>query len=62
MKFGVEKLTLVQSPLVRFTGDQLLPMGSVLLPITLGDTPTKATRMINFLVVDCPLAYNAIVG
>ena len=32
------------------------------LPITLGTQPLQSTKMVEFLIVDCPSAYNAILG
>lgn len=34
----------------------------VALPITVGKYPTNATAMTDFLVVDCPIAFNTILG
>ncbi|GFS31826.1 hypothetical protein Acr_00g0019390 [Actinidia rufa] len=52
----------VHSLLVGFTGDRVTPLGSIALPVTLGDAPRQTTKMVTFLVVDCPSAYNIIVG
>lgn len=48
--------------MVGFTGDRLLPLGMVYLPVTTGTGECQVTWAINFLVVDCPSAYNAILG
>ncbi|XP_034218177.1 uncharacterized protein LOC117629710 [Prunus dulcis] len=50
------------TPLLSFSGDLVQPIGSVRLPITFGTAPKKATTYDQFLIVDCPTAYNVIVG
>ncbi|XP_034218821.1 uncharacterized protein LOC117630185 [Prunus dulcis] len=50
------------TPLLSFSGDLVQPIGSVRLPITFGTAPRKATTYDQFLIVDCPTAYNVIVG
>ena len=37
-------------------------MGSIKLPVTLGDYPVSATKMMEFVVVDLPSAYNVLLG
>jgi dsDNA-binding SOS-regulon protein len=49
-------------PLVGFTGDKVCPIGIVTLPITVGTHPKTVSKTVNFLIVDCPSAYNAIIG
>ena len=44
------------SPLFGFTNDYITPVGTIALPITLGDYPRLATCMANFVVVDCQSA------
>ena len=63
-KLGIEKAKLspVRSPLSGFAGDRILPLGAIQLPLTLGTDPVQATHMVDFLVVDCPSTYNAILG
>ena len=56
------KLRLVCSPLVGFAGNQVMPIGTMQLPVTLGTQPLQSTKMVEFLVVDCPSAYNTILG
>ncbi|KAM1083481.1 hypothetical protein ACFX19_022281 [Malus domestica] len=48
------------SPLISFSGDIVQPLGSIHLPFTIGTCPCIATITTNFLVVDCPTAYNVI--
>ncbi|KAM2050655.1 hypothetical protein ACFX16_032356 [Malus domestica] len=50
------------SPLISFSGDIVQPLGSIHLPFTIGTGPYRATITINFLVGDCPTAYNVIFG
>ncbi|KAM1225723.1 hypothetical protein ACFX1X_044859 [Malus domestica] len=50
------------SPLISFSGDIVQPLGSIHLPFTIGTGPYTATITTNFLVVDCPMAYNVIFG
>jgi hypothetical protein len=50
------------SPLVRFDGEIVYPIWIIPLPITAGTTPRLSTVMVDFLVIDRPSAYNAIVG
>ncbi|KAM2019104.1 hypothetical protein ACFX1T_021947 [Malus domestica] len=50
------------SPLISFSGDILQLLGSIHLPFTIGTCPYTATITTNFLVVDCPTAYNVILG
>ncbi|KAM2699144.1 hypothetical protein EV1_038069 [Malus domestica] len=50
------------SPLISFSGDIVQPIGSIHLPFTIGTDPYTTTINTNFLVVDCPRAYNVIFG
>ncbi|KAM1996554.1 hypothetical protein ACFX15_029493 [Malus domestica] len=50
------------SPLISFSGDIVQPLGSIHLHFTIGTCPYTATITTNFLVVDCPTAYNVIFG
>ncbi|KAM6589813.1 hypothetical protein CsatA_012418 [Cannabis sativa] len=52
-----------ESSLTGFNGTTLIPMGKVRLPVTLFlDTPQRTFKYCTFVVVDCPTAYNAILG
>ncbi|KAL0367429.1 UNVERIFIED_CONTAM: hypothetical protein Sradi_3633000 [Sesamum radiatum] len=62
MGIGVDILTKVNTPLVGFNGSVVEPMGEIALPISIGTTPHRATRMMKFLVVDAPSSYNIIMG
>lgn len=61
---GIEqdKLKPAPTPLIGFTGDKLMPLGTISFPVTTGSGEHKLTRVIDFLVVDCPSAYNVILG
>ncbi|XP_021801487.1 uncharacterized protein LOC110745676 [Prunus avium] len=50
------------TPLLSFSGDVIKPIGSVLLPFAVGTIPRRTVIYTHFLVVDCPTAYNAIIG
>ncbi|KAM0974396.1 hypothetical protein ACFX2C_017579 [Malus domestica] len=50
------------SPLISFFDDIVQPIRSIHLPFTIGICPYTATITTNFLVVDCPTAYNVIFG
>jgi ribonuclease HI len=50
------------SPLVGFGGEVVYPIGIIPLPVTVGTVPRLSTVMVDFLVIDRPFAYNAIMG
>jgi hypothetical protein len=62
MQFGRENLQPVTSPLIDFARDKVHPIGTIDLPITAGIPPIQTIVMVSFLVVNCPSAYNAILG
>ncbi|KAL0433427.1 UNVERIFIED_CONTAM: hypothetical protein Slati_2677000 [Sesamum latifolium] len=62
MGIGTKMLRKVNTPLVGFNGSVVEPMGEIALPISIGTTPYRATRMLKFLVVDAPSSYNIIIG
>ena len=59
---GREKLEPVNACLRGFSGERVLPMGSVQLVLTLGDPPCQATATVRFLIVDAPSTYNMLLG
>ena len=63
-KMGIrrEKLEPVSTHLRGFSGEKVLPLGSIQLVLTLGDPPCQATTTTRFLVVDAPSAYNVLLG
>ena len=62
MVIGREKLEPVNTHLRGFSGEKVLPMGSIQLVLTLGDPPCQGTTTARFLVVDVPSAYNMLLG
>ena len=62
MGIGREKLEIVNTPLRGFSGERVLPLGSIQLVLTLGDPPCQAMTTARFLVVDAPSAYNMLLG
>lgn len=61
MGISKNKLRPATSPLMGFTGDKLYPVGVITLPITTRVSPHQVTKAVDFLVVDYPLACNAII-
>ena len=55
---GREKLEPVNTCLCRFSRERVLPLGSIQLVLTLGDSPCQATTTVRFLIVDAPSTYN----
>ena len=62
MGIGREKLEPVSAHMRGFSGEKVLPLGSIHLALTLGDPPCQATTTVRFLRVDAPLAYNVLLG
>uniref|UniRef100_A0A2N9HYA4 Reverse transcriptase/retrotransposon-derived protein RNase H-like domain-containing protein n=1 Tax=Fagus sylvatica TaxID=28930 RepID=A0A2N9HYA4_FAGSY len=62
MKIDRERLRPIDIPLVGFTGDKVKPSGVVSLIIKAGTFPKQVRASVEFLVVNCPLAYNVIIG
>ncbi|XP_012857161.1 PREDICTED: uncharacterized protein LOC105976442 [Erythranthe guttata] len=50
----------ISTPLKGFTGEGILSMGEVELPVSLGEDPCQITKLIKFLIVDKPSPYNVI--
>ena len=59
---GREKLEPVNTHLRGFSGEKVLPLGSIQLVLTLGEPPCQATTTARFLIVDAPSAYNMLLG
>ncbi|XP_064957830.1 uncharacterized protein LOC135608723 [Musa acuminata AAA Group] len=57
-----EDLTPMASMLIGFTGDSISLLGTIILPVTIGEEPRAKTIMTTFMVVDLPSAYNVIFG
>ncbi|KAL0294254.1 UNVERIFIED_CONTAM: hypothetical protein Sangu_2519200 [Sesamum angustifolium] len=62
MDLGNLQLKLVNTPLVGFGGSEVLSKGTIDLPISIGEEPTRRICMIQFLVVDSPFTYNVVLG
>ena len=62
MGIGREKLEPVNAHLRGFSGEKVLPLGSIQLVLTLGDPPCQATMTTRFLIVDASFAYNMLLG
>ena len=62
MGIGKERLEPFNTHLRGFSGEKLLPLGSIQLVLTLGDPPCQATTTVRFLIVDAPSAYNMLLG
>ena len=62
MGIGREKLEPVNTHLRGFSGEKVLPLGLILLVLTLGEPPCQATTTARFLIVDAPSAYNMLLG
>ena len=62
MGIGRERLEPVSTHLRGFSGEKVLPLGSIQLVLTLRDPPCQATTTARFLVVDAPSAYNMLLG
>ncbi|KAK4389921.1 hypothetical protein Sango_2329100 [Sesamum angolense] len=56
MKIGVASLRPVNTPLVGFGGSEVIPLGTIDLPVSIGMEPQRKTMMVKFLVVDTPLS------
>ena len=63
-KMGIrrERLEPVSTHLRGFSGEKVLPLGSIQLVLTLGDPPCQATTTARFLIVDAPSAYNMLLS
>ena len=61
-QMGIDRTRLIptNAPLVGFGGTRVLPLGAIILSVTVGDYPQQITRDVTFLVVDCSFAYNGI--
>ncbi|PIM99045.1 hypothetical protein CDL12_28463 [Handroanthus impetiginosus] len=62
MDLGLVKIEPVQTTLVKFAGESVRPLEQTMLPLTLGKGADAKTKMVRFLIVDTPSAYNIILG
>ncbi|KAL0395385.1 UNVERIFIED_CONTAM: hypothetical protein Slati_4504700 [Sesamum latifolium] len=63
-QLGIDNTQLrrVNTPLTGLSGQMIEPLGEVTLPLSLGSYPKRYTKMVKFLVVKAPSAYNIILG
>ena len=57
-----KRLVPTNASLVGFGETKVYPLGTVTLPVTIGDYPQQITRDITFLIIDYSSTYNAIIG
>ena len=50
------------NPIYGFTGDSVIPIGVITLPMTVGEYPRESCIMSDFLVIDQPSAFNVVLG
>ncbi|XP_048493253.1 uncharacterized protein LOC104883311 [Beta vulgaris subsp. vulgaris] len=62
LMIGREYLKSVRYPVIGFTGASVVLEGLISLPVRIGENDTARDLMAEFLVVDVPGAYNAIMG
>jgi len=62
IRIDKEWLLPLDTPLIKFGGTKVFPVGTIVLPITIKTYPQQLTKEVNFLVIDCSSAYNAIIG
>ena len=62
MGIGREKLEPINTHLRGFSGEKVLPFGSIQMVLTLGEPPCQATTTARFLIVDALSAYNMLLG
>nr|XP_009383604.1 PREDICTED: uncharacterized protein LOC103971335 [Musa acuminata subsp. malaccensis] len=57
-----EDLIPIASGLTKFTEDSISPLGTTILPVTIGEEPRAKTTMTTFMVVNLPSTYNVILS
>ena len=62
MGIGRERMEPFNTHFRGFSGEKVLPLGSIQLILTLGDPPCQETMTARFLVVDAPSSYNMLLG
>ena len=50
------------NPVYGFIGDSVVPVGVITLPLTVREYPRESCVMIDFLVINQPSAFNAVLG
>ena len=62
MKFEEKHLQPLDKPLIWFGGNQVLPLGTIILPIQIGKRTNYRAKSIRFTVVDLKFPYNTVMG
>ncbi|KAK4402617.1 hypothetical protein Sango_1002400 [Sesamum angolense] len=64
VQLGIDNAQLqkANTPLTGFSGEMIEPLGEVMLLLSLGSFPKRSTKIVKFLVVKAPSAYNIILG
>ena len=62
MGLKVSDLKPLPNPIYSFTRDLVIPLGVISLLMTLGEYPRQSCVMANFLLIDQPSAFNAVLG
>jgi hypothetical protein len=62
MTLGRIETKTVATSLIGFGGQEVLPVGTVDLPTSMGKHPCRSTRMVTYLIVNAPNEYNVILG
>ena len=61
MRINRDRLVPTNAPFFAFRGTKVYPLGTITLPITIGDYPQQITKDVTFLVVNYSSAYYAII-
>ncbi|KAL0329161.1 UNVERIFIED_CONTAM: hypothetical protein Sradi_4902800 [Sesamum radiatum] len=64
VQLGIDNAQLrkVNTLLTGCSGEMIEPLGEVMLPLSLGSLPKRSTKMVKFIVIKAPSAYNIILG
>ena len=62
MRLKVSDLKPLPNLIYGFIGDSVIPLGVISLSMTLGEYLRQSCVMVDFLVIDQPLAFNAVLG
>ena len=62
LHLGKEILQPIRMPLIGFSREKAYPLGSITLPVIAETTLKSFTIMVNFIMLDCPSAYNIFLG
>ena len=62
LRLDHKRLRPFKSPLISFSGNRIYLKGIMSFSITGGTHPTRVTKQVDFLIVDCPSSYNVILG